>query len=605
MDCRLKHVVVSNYKSIKRTELDDLGNLAVFMGRNNAGKSNILDAFRFVSEAAVNFDQAVADRGGKLSEVIFRKQETGRIEFTFDFSLSWAKRAELISRLFRDNKFAPPEAVIGSNFLATITLNIIIAEGRFTEELHVSNLPPEAVPVLIFSVKGNRESIECTSGNLESLCARCGNELPHQPVAIEPQPQTVFRLHLGNPDTGGRFPIASEIAALVRDPFTALEWIDPLRRLPSSSPIEGSLVIAHDASNLPDVLHWLHNNKPKQFRRIETEIGKLVPQLGRLYTPTVQNSATLGLIDSEDEDLVFSMDQMSFGTRSLIAIVAKVITAKTGSWVCIEEPETYLHPQAQLGLFQFLREESARCRIFLATHSTFIAASCPIHSLFIVHRDRANSTVALPVTPETTLEVIEQLGVKPSFSFEADVIVFVESPEAVPICEAWARKAGLTVKAQFIDIEGATTLHYFANMRVASSKFVHTLVFAIFGGGTHRAELGRRNQQNVVTRLQLPPAQMVTLEAPEIESLLLNAPAMRKAYPAIELSEADLEKKFGEIRTQPGQKEALKELFTEQRLGAFDAVAAGKIAEAMETIPSRFAEFFQQIETESKPFWKI
>jgi AAA15 family ATPase/GTPase len=44
-------------------ELDHLNNLALLMGRNNAGKSNCLDAFKFLSEAAISFEQAVASRG--------------------------------------------------------------------------------------------------------------------------------------------------------------------------------------------------------------------------------------------------------------------------------------------------------------------------------------------------------------------------------------------------------------------------------------------------------------------------------------------------------------------------------------------------------------
>ena len=169
-----------------------------------------------------------------------------------------------------------------------------------------------------------------------------------------------------------------------------------MRKLPTSSPILGQHTLAPDISNLPDVLHWLYNNKPRQFRKIETGVSKLVPHLGKLYTPTLENQATLGMMDTSDEDLVYSMDQMSFGTRSLIAIVAKVVLAKPGAWPCIEEPETYLHPAAQMELFHFLRDEGKSKRLFVATHSTAIAASCPISSLFIVQRDAEHCTTAAP-----------------------------------------------------------------------------------------------------------------------------------------------------------------------------------------------------------------
>ena len=85
VDLSLKRVVVGNYKSIKRVELDSLNNLALLMGRNNAGKSNLLDAFKFLSESATSFDHALASRGGGLAEVIHRKQAGETIEFLFEF----------------------------------------------------------------------------------------------------------------------------------------------------------------------------------------------------------------------------------------------------------------------------------------------------------------------------------------------------------------------------------------------------------------------------------------------------------------------------------------------------------------------------------------
>ena len=163
-----------------------------------------------------------------------------------------------------------------------------------------------------------------------------------------------YRLRLGLPDSPGAFPISAELAGAVHKQIVTLEWIDPLRRMPTSSPIQGKHTLTADVSNLPDVLHWLYNNKPKQFRRIESEVAKLVPNLGKLLPrrPT-KIRPTLGIIDAADEDLVYSMNQMSFGTRSVVAIIAKLTLAAPGSWVCIEEPETYPPPQGASGAFSF------------------------------------------------------------------------------------------------------------------------------------------------------------------------------------------------------------------------------------------------------------
>jgi len=601
----LKRLVLSHFKSIQRVELDNLNNVVLLMGRNNAGKSNILDAFKFLSEAATSFEHALASRGHDIVQVIHRKRPEETMEFLFDFVLAPQKRMELVRRLFTGNAPAMLTDALNSELLTALTLKITVGRDHFAEELSTPNLEGSR-PFVIFSTKGAPGSIEISCGQMETLCKHRKGELPAEPAPLEVKPETVepYRLRLGRPEAAeaAAWPVSYEVADAVYQQFANLEWADPMRKSPTSSPILGAHTLTADISNLPEVLHWLYNNKPKQFRKIESEVAKLVPHLGRLYTPTLQNEATLGMIDPNDEDLVYSMDQMSFGTRSLIAIVAKVVLAKPGAWVCIEEPETYLHPAAQIELFYFLRDEAKSKRIFVATHSTAIAASCPISSLFIVQRDADRCTVATPVTAAEAYEVIEQLGVKPTFSFEADAIVFVEEADYIPVFEAWAKKFNFHIKIQFLDAEGAATLHYFANTHIALSNFVHTLVFAVFGSGSEQAG---RIRKKIVERLNLPEKQVVTLDFPELEGYLLDPAALARAFPAITLPSAELATRLDPTRTRPDQKKALSELLVEFRVGEYDSHLGARIAEAMDEIPAAIRHLFEQIDVSSKPYWKI
>jgi predicted ATPase len=598
----LKRVVLGNYKSIKRVELDNLNNLALLMGRNNAGKSNCLDAFKFLSEAGRSLAQAIEVRGNALAEVIHRKRSDETIEFLFEFIPAPRKRVELIHRLFAGNQQMPPAQAINTNFLSALVLKVELTEEGFNEVLSTPNVA--GAPFVIFSIRGTPAGVEAVCGQLESLCKRGGGELPAEPVALATKTDALnpYRLRLGRPDAAEAFPISAELAEAVWQQFANLEWADPLRGIPASSPILGEHTLKADVSNLPDVLHWLYNNKPKQFRKIESELAKLVPHLGRLYTPTIQNAATLGLTDEADEDLVYSSNQMSFGTRSVVAVIAKVILARPGAWVCVEEPETHLHPKAQLGLFHFLRDEAKNKRIFVATHSTAIAASCPLPSLFIVQRDATQATVAAPVTGAEAFETVEQLGVKPSFSFEADAIVFVEEEDHVPIFEAWAKKFSFHVKVQFLDAEGAETLQYYANMRIALSKFVHTLVFAVFGNGSEKSS---RSRKTIVEQLQLPEEQVITTDFPELEGYLLDPKAIVRAFPAVTLPLPDLEARLEPARTMPAQRNALSELLTQYRIGEYDSGLGARIAEAMEELPGCARQLFEQIEAAAQAYWKI
>jgi predicted ATPase len=601
----LKRVVLANFKSIRRVELDQLNNLVLLMGRNNAGKSNILDSFKFLSEAASNMDHALAARGRDVVELVHRKHENDTIEFLFDFVLAAPRRIDILRRLFVGAAQSVMNDALNSPLLSLLTLKVTLGRGQFTEELSTPNFAGDR-PFVIFSMRGTPATMEIFCGQLEMFCKqRKTGELPAEAVSLTPKPELLqpYRLRLARPEEASAdWPVSYELANGVFQQFANLEWADPMRKLPTSSPILGQHVLSADISNLPDVLHWLYNNKPKQFRKIESEVGRLIPHLGRLYTPTEHNEATLGMMDGGDEDLVFSMDQMSFGTRSLIAIMAKVILAKPGAWVCIEEPETYLHPSAQTELFHFLRDESKGKRLYVATHSTGIAASCPLSSLFIVRRDQAQTTVVTPVNAAGAADAIEQLGVKPSFSFEADAIVLVEQPDHLPLLEAWAKKYPFKIKLQFLDAEGADTLHYFANIRIAQSKFVQTLIFAVFGNGS---EMAGRTRKKIIEQLNLPESQVITLDYPDLEGYLLDPAAVARAFPAVNLPAAELAQRLDTALTAPSQKKALSDLLADFRVGDYTSQNGARIAEAMNEIPATIKQFFEQIDMSSKPFWKI
>jgi predicted ATPase len=595
---KLNRLVVANYRSVNRIELDHLDNMVWLAGRNNAGKSNLLDAFRFLSDAATSFDNALASRGGDLVQLLHRKKPHVRMEFLFDFVLAADKRAELIRQLFAGNT---PEALAGAlagGFLSTLTLKVAIGRDFFSEELSTTPLRGDR-PCLIFSIKGAHNETAVACGPLEALGKNAPADAPSEPAAprLPPEPGHPYRLRMGRPECGAVLPVSNELADGVRRQFTALEWASPPDRI---QPAAGRQAAPEaEAAELADMLHWIYNNKPGQFRRVEAQVQKLIPRLGKLHTPTVRETPTLALVDPREDDLVYSMSEMSSGTRAVVALVAKVMLAPPGAWICLEEPEYCLHPKAQDRLMQFLRAESDVKRIFGATHSPAIASACPIASLFIIRRDADNCTVAQPVTPANAVPVMDELGIGPSFRFESDAVVFVEQADYIPVYEAWARKYGFRIGVQFLACGGGDTLLYHANARVALSRFVRTVVFAVFDSGS------ARNRKTISQHLELPDDQVVTLDLPELEGCLLKPKAILKAFPAITLSEAELDARLDPALVLQEQKKALRELLAEFKIGEYDGLLGGRIAEAMDTIPPDVAQLFAKIEARAKPFWDI
>lgn len=85
----LRRVIIKSYRSIAGCDVA-LGPLTLLVGRNGSGKSNFLDALRFVADALnTSLSQALRDRGG-VNEV--RRCSGGhpthlgiRLEFTLPY----------------------------------------------------------------------------------------------------------------------------------------------------------------------------------------------------------------------------------------------------------------------------------------------------------------------------------------------------------------------------------------------------------------------------------------------------------------------------------------------------------------------------------------
>ena len=103
----ITRVVLKNYKSIAACDVQ-LQPLTFLVGRNGSGKSNFLDALRFVADA-LNFslDHALRDRGG-INDVRRRSRgHPNHFSIGFEFTLpneliEQARQADSFDKCYRD-----------------------------------------------------------------------------------------------------------------------------------------------------------------------------------------------------------------------------------------------------------------------------------------------------------------------------------------------------------------------------------------------------------------------------------------------------------------------------------------------------------------------
>ena len=145
--------------------------------------------------------------------------------------------------------------------------------------------------------------------------------------------------------------------------------------------------------------------------------------------PDVQLGGALSIVDSSA-----LAKSLGSGYRALLLLCFKVVTSNV---VVIDEPEAFLHPHLQELLAEYLLERSSHQQIVVATHSNVL-----INALFGHHRvamyeiEAAPSGAVRRVHGDAVGDLFDRLGVKPSQVLQANAVIWVEGRPIGSTCGA-------------------------------------------------------------------------------------------------------------------------------------------------------------------------
>lgn len=314
----VRRLRVKDYKSLAKVDIE-LGPLTFLVGANGAGKSNLLDALRLVSDAlSTSMDHALRERGG-ISEV--RRRSGGH------------------PRHFR---------------VALEFVDATGSQGSYAFEIGAR----KPVGFIV-----SREI--CVYGEHQYRVQQGRIEVPPGPVA---PPAHDDRLYLTNAAGLPEFrPVYDALSKL------AFYNLDPAAMRELQSPDSGDL-LRRDGSNLASVVDRMGRSAPETLRRVEEFLGAVVPGVEgvevRRYGPkeAVEFRQRVG---ASPDPWRFPSLNMSDGTMRALGILVALFQQSDGEvpLVGIEEPEMALHPGASGVLIDALRAASQRTQVLVTTHS--------------------------------------------------------------------------------------------------------------------------------------------------------------------------------------------------------------------------------------------
>lgn len=348
----ITRVALKNYRSIATCNVR-LQPLTFLIGRNGAGKSNFLDALRFVSDA-LNFslDYALRDRGGINAVRRHSGGHPNHFSIRLDFALPGGDTGyytfSIIARSRRGYEIQNERCVIQSPEIFTPEAYFRVNDGTVT-----------------------------------------GASVEVAPAAVRD------RLYLVNASGLPEFRPVYE--AFSRMGFYNLNP-DKIRDL--QTPESGN-VLMRDGSNLVSVLARL---SPADKKRIEEYLAMIVPGMHGVGVKGLGPKETLEFrqrIAGAKHPWRFLANNVSDGTLRALGILVALFQGNHEAQqrillVGIEEPEITLHPAAIGVLLDGFRDAADKTQVIITTHSPDLLDNkdLKIESILAVEAHDGNTVIA-------------------------------------------------------------------------------------------------------------------------------------------------------------------------------------------------------------------
>lgn len=321
-----------NYRSLADITVE-LGPITTLIGRNGTGKSNVVDAIRFVRDALVRgLEAAVSERGG-IRNIRHRSTgESGEIEIQLTFQgKTWNGIYGFVLKSERNENFRVKSETCVYNQGEGRSGKYIVENGKWIQAEGLFDW----------------------------------GERP--PAQIE---QTGLYLPL-------LFFQPALIAFLRKMGFYS---ITPGHLRAPQRPAKDDQ-LDEKGENLYSILRALkHDRASNDILQALREVTEGITD----YSIKSAGGFLVAQLRHGDNGTLFNLEQESDGTLRMLGILTAIYQPEPKTLLAIEEPEQMLHPGALAVLSDVFNEASTRFQVLLTTHSPELLYSLPVESFRVV-----------------------------------------------------------------------------------------------------------------------------------------------------------------------------------------------------------------------------
>ena len=334
---QIESLRIRNFRVFSDVRIENIPQMAVFMGQNGAGKTTFFDVFGFLHDCLNNnVRSALAKRGG-FSEVISRGQEDD-MQFEVKFRPS------------------PEEPVI--TYELTISLN----------EKHTPVVKKEVMRFRRGQHGAPWKILDFAFG--EGVAAE-GDLRSYEDVQIATRtPQRVSSpdiLAVKGLGQFENFPAIASLRRLIEDWYVSDFHIESARTRQEANYSE---TLSTTGDNLAQVAKFLYDNHRERFDEILNAMRERVPGVTNVEAKVTEDGYVILRFQDDHFKNPFSSKFVSDGTIKMFTYLVLLSDPNPHALLCVEEPENQLYPELLPQLAEEFRHYSnIGGQVFISTHS--------------------------------------------------------------------------------------------------------------------------------------------------------------------------------------------------------------------------------------------
>jgi predicted ATP-dependent endonuclease of OLD family len=586
---KLEAVHIQSFRSIQDVTLENCGGFNVIVGKNNAGKSNILLSinafFKCLNKGepiiltppigksidhhanlleepikiSMLFQLSLAERDNLVQDIVSESPQVKNAIDGIDPDLRLAVTLEINTSI---KAFAYVKKMVlckagvpisKKTIVPTILeINVEAAEELVNKAKRVQELEDEAEQIQQIASEFFRRMDEDDWKRVKSQSfpeQLLFSLLPSRVVRNRSSSSLLSRIQaiIKSSESKGAF---QEAASSMRDSMikeAASLQSEPIRhRIGSFSGQETSVPVY--ALNLikrvgeMNVLYLTERReqigKREAAQLLDLKVTRGGPEKLRAIQETV--SALLGVeIDAfragtaslaEEPEAELDVDQFlvqvnGAGIREALRLILDYELNRPNI-LLVEEPEIHLHPALETSMMRYLKAIGQECQIFITTHSTNFLDTAEMRNVYLASRN--DSTIVQLINVEEAEQSIpRELGIRLSSLFMFDRLVFVEGPTDEDVIREWASISKINLAQASIGFVPMGGVRNFTHFATeATINFLSKRRVAMFFL-LDRDEREEAEVQRLSAQLG-DKAKLIVLNKRELENYLLSPRAIAK-----------------------------------------------------------------------------